>query len=173
MALPCSECKRVIGGNMFEASDRATQIICEDCYWEHHYRDPSYTKTYKHSIAPELVARVGKHSRCSSSRRQKENYRPYELWTTKEVHMLANAKYSSDTEAQKKHSLLTRHVPLAKVIQDDYSSRPGRYAALQTGDMRLVGDEWLYKDLVQENPWKNIRVAVGVGPLVFENGTEQ
>ncbi|RHZ57432.1 hypothetical protein CDV55_100040, partial [Aspergillus turcosus] len=148
MALPCSECKLVIRGNMFEASDRATQTICEDCYWEHHYRDPLYTKKYKHSIAPELVARV-------------------------EVHMLANAKFSSVTEAQKKHSLLTRHVPLAKVIQHDYNSRPGRYAAYRTGDMRLIGDEWLYKDFVQENPWKNIRVAVRVGPLVFENGTEQ
>jgi hypothetical protein len=39
--------------------------------------------------------------------------------------------------------------------------------------MRLVGERWLYEDFVQENPWKNIRVAVRVGPLVFENGSKE
>lgn len=88
--------------------------------------------------------------------------------------MLADAKYLSVKEAQKKSGLSSRPTPLAKVIQSDYNSRSGIYsAASRSGNMRLVGDEWLYKDFVQENPWKNIRVAVRVGPLVFENGSEE
>ncbi|KAF7133832.1 hypothetical protein CNMCM5793_005244 [Aspergillus hiratsukae] len=171
--LPCSECKRVIRGNMFERSGRSTRTICEDCYWEHHYRDSTYTKKYKHSIASELVARDGKHARCSSCRRQQmENYRPYALGSGAAVYMLADAKYLS-VEAQKKTGV-SRPTSLAKVIQEDYNSRSARYdAAWRTGDMRLVGDEWLYRDFVQENPWKNIRVAVRVGPLVFENGSKE
>jgi ElaB/YqjD/DUF883 family membrane-anchored ribosome-binding protein len=86
--------------------------------------------------------------------------------------MLADAKYFS-VQAQKK-TVLSKPTPLAKIIQEDYTRRSAKYdAAWRTGDMRLVGEEWLYKDFVQENPWKNIRVAVRVGPLVFENGSEE
>jgi hypothetical protein len=88
--------------------------------------------------------------------------------------MLADAKYFSVKDLQKKSGLGARPTPLAKVIQNDYKSRPNiYYAASRSGEMRLVGDEWLYKDFVQENPWKNIRVAVRVGPLVIENGSKE
>lgn len=170
--LPCGECKRPIRGSMFNPSGRRTSI-CEDCYWEHHYGDPTYTKKYKHSVASEGVFRVSNHSRCSSCRRrQNTNLRPYALGSGREVHMLADAKYFS-VQAQKK-TVLSKPTPLAKIIQEDYTRRSAKYdAAWRTGDMRLVGEEWLYKDFVQENPWKNIRVAVRVGPLVFENGSEE
>ncbi|GFF92617.1 hypothetical protein IFM53868_06905 [Aspergillus udagawae] len=147
--LPCSECKRVIRGSMYQAPGVSNQTICEDCYWEHHYGDPSYTKQYKHSIASEVTAGI-------------------------KVHMLADAKYLSVKDLQKKSGLGARFTPLAKVIQNDYKSWPNiYYAASRSGEMRLVGDEWLYKDFVQENPWKNIRVAVRVGPLVIENGSKE
>ncbi|GIK07610.1 hypothetical protein Aspvir_003276 [Aspergillus viridinutans] len=172
--LPCSECKRVIRGSMFAASGGSTQTICEDCYWEHHYGDPAYIKRYKHSIASDVAAGVSKHARCGSCRRHRnEIQRPYGLRTKTGVHMLADAKYLSIKEAQKKSGLSIRPTPLAKVIHKDHNSRPGIYsAASRSGEMRLVGDEWLYKDFVQ-NPWKNIRVAVRMGPLVIENGSKE
>ncbi|RHZ43373.1 uncharacterized protein CDV56_101398 [Aspergillus thermomutatus] len=173
--LPCSECKQVIRGNMFEASGRSTQTICEDCYWEHHYGDASYTKKHKHSIADEVVARVGRHARCRACRRRHtENSRPYMLGSRREMQILADAKYLGVQEARKRTGLSNAPIPLAKVIQEDYNRRSAKYdAAWRSGDMRLVGDEWLCQDFVQENPWKNIRVAVRVGPLVFENGTKE
>jgi hypothetical protein len=88
--------------------------------------------------------------------------------------MLADAKYLSVKEAQRKSGLSSRPTPLAKVIHNDYNSQFGIYsAASSSGKMRLVGERWLYEDFVQENPWKNIRVAVRVGPLVFENGSKE
>ncbi|KAF7167027.1 hypothetical protein CNMCM5623_000501 [Aspergillus felis] len=134
---------------MYQATGVSTQTICEDCYWEHHYGDPLFTKQYKHSIVSEVAAGI-------------------------KVHMLADVKYLSVKDLQKKLGLGARPTPLAKVIQNDYKSRPNiYYAASRSGEMRLVGDEWLYKDFVQENPWKNIRVAVWVGPLVIENGSKE
>ncbi|GFF40941.1 hypothetical protein IFM58399_06096, partial [Aspergillus lentulus] len=173
--LLCSKCKRVIRGSMYQATGKSTQTICEDCYWEHHYGDPAYIKQYKHSIASQVDDYISKHTRCSSCRKHaNEIWRPSGLQGKPGVHMLADAKYLSVKEAQKKSGLSSRPTPLAKVIQSDYNSRSGIYsAASRSGNMRLVGDEWLYKDFVQENPWKNIRVAVRVGPLVFENGSEE
>ncbi|GFG23354.1 hypothetical protein IFM61606_03233 [Aspergillus udagawae] len=173
--LPCGECKRVIRGSMYQSTGVSTHTICEDCYWEQHYGDPSFTKQYKHSIASEVATGISKHARCSSCRKHRNDIqRPYELQTKTEVHMLADTKYLSVKDLQKKSGLGARPTPLAKVIQNDYKSRPNiYYAASRSGEMRLVGDEWLYKDFVQENPWKNIRVAVRVGPLVIENGSKE
>ncbi|PKX88985.1 uncharacterized protein P174DRAFT_516192 [Aspergillus novofumigatus IBT 16806] len=173
--LPCSECKRVIRESMYQASGKSTQTICEDCYWEHHYGDPAYIKQYKHSIASQVDDYISRHTSCRScGKHSNEIRRPYGLQGKTGVHMLADAKYLGVKGAQKKSSLPSRPTPLAKVIHNDYNSRSGNYsAAWSFGKVHLVGEEWLCKDFVQENPWKNIRVAVRVGPLVFENGSKE
>ncbi|EAW25669.1 uncharacterized protein NFIA_044880 [Aspergillus fischeri NRRL 181] len=158
-----------------EHSPAANTPICEDCYWEHHYGDPAYIKQYKHSIASQVDDYISKHTSCRSCRKNSnEIRRPSGLQGKTGVHMLADAKYLSVKEAQNRSGLSSRPTPLAKVIHNDYNSRSGIYsAASRSGKMRLMGDEWLYNDFVQENPWKNIRVAVRVGPLVFENGSKE
>jgi hypothetical protein len=173
--LPCSKCKRVIRGSMYQATGGSTQTICEDCYWEHHYGDPAYIKQYKHCIASQMNDYISRHPPCRSCRKHaNEVRRPSALQGKPGVHMLADAKYLSVKEAQKKSGLSNRPTPLAKVIHNDYNSQFGIYsAASSSGKMRLVGERWLYEDFVQENPWKNIRVAVRVGPLVFENGSKE
>ncbi|KAH1549947.1 hypothetical protein KXX57_000425 [Aspergillus fumigatus] len=173
--LPCSRCKRVIRGSMYQATGGSTQTICEDCYWEHHYGDPAYIKQYKHSIASQVDELMSKHTSCRSCRKNSDKIRrPSGLPGKTGVHRLADAKYLGVQEAQNKSGLSGRPTPLAKVIHNDYNSRSGTsFAATRSDKLHLVGEEWLYKDSVQENPWKNIRVAVRVGPLVFENGSKE
>ncbi|KAH1773058.1 hypothetical protein KXX20_004237 [Aspergillus fumigatus] len=173
--LPCSRCKRVIRGSMYQATGGSTQTICEDCYWEHHYGDPAYIKQYKHSIASQVDELMSKHTSCRSCRKNSDKIRrPSGLPGKTGVHKLADAKYLGVQEAQNKSGLSGRPTPLAKVIHNDYNSRSGTsFAASRSDKLHLVGEEWLYKDFVQENPWKNIRVAVRVGPLVFENGSKE
>ncbi|KAH1598857.1 hypothetical protein KXX44_005400 [Aspergillus fumigatus] len=173
--LPCSRCKRVIRGSMYQATGGSTQTICEDCYWEHHYGDPAYIKQYKHSIASQVDELMSKHTSCRSCRKNSDKIRrPSGLPGKTGVHKLADAKYLGVQEAQNKSDLSGRPTPLAKVIHNDYNSRSGTsFAASRSDKLHLVGEEWLYKDFVQENPWKNIRVAVRVGPLVFENGSKE
>ncbi|KAH2219502.1 hypothetical protein KXV37_002470 [Aspergillus fumigatus] len=173
--LPCSRCKRVIRGSMYQATGGSTQTICEDCYWEHHYGDPAYIKQYKHSIASQVDELMSKHTSCRSCRKNSDKIRrPSGLPGKTGVHRLADAKYLGVQEAQNKSGLSGRPTPLAKVIHNDYNSRSGTsFAATRSDKLHLVGEEWLYKVSVQENPWKNIRVAVRVGPLVFENGSKE
>ncbi|KAK4122064.1 hypothetical protein N657DRAFT_635497 [Parathielavia appendiculata] len=60
-ALRCArpDCNKSISGSMFVSDDpKDPGTICEDCYWQHHYGDDSYSKAYKHcvlqgSITPE------------------------------------------------------------------------------------------------------------------------
>lgn len=46
----------IIRASMFtKTKDEDSSVICEDCYYAHHYGDESYVKRYKHSVLSEEI----------------------------------------------------------------------------------------------------------------------
>ncbi|PLB45995.1 hypothetical protein P170DRAFT_458193 [Aspergillus steynii IBT 23096] len=202
--LRCSACNATIYDSMFTKQPPTPKpfTICCDCYWTHHYGDPTLVKVHKHSI---LHAIDGPTSRrlcqCTTVQHSDALGRPRNLFplnlddrhiTTGKLRcplldltdMVAHAKYrgllaSVGVEPRGSLARVIERVKSIRVGRGDRSNREDRVVSGTLHDMDPGAGHPAEDDIpaffrhrADKNPFGEVHMALRIGPLVIENGVE-
>ena len=64
--LTCHSCREAIRGSMFRhTKENDDMIVCEGCYWKHHYNHPDMTKVYKQCCLRKAISPRDSQKICS------------------------------------------------------------------------------------------------------------